>query len=124
VIVGAFDVRLYALVCAAFTLPIMLIAGALAVLIPSPLGSRRVAVLAGLLVMPILIILLALAVPSLGAVGVYLERAYGFLVLIDIQADGAAVTGARLRDALPALIGVPLAAWAAAWAWARWREAR
>jgi ABC-type transport system involved in multi-copper enzyme maturation permease subunit len=123
-ILGEFDLRLYVLVSTTFTLPLLLISGALAVLVASPVGSRRLAVLVGLLTVPIALIALSWALPSLGGLGVHLERAYGLLLLIDLNADGIALTNARLRDALPLLVGIPLAAWTVAWVWARWREAR
>ncbi|MBK8020532.1 MAG: ABC transporter permease subunit [Chloroflexi bacterium] len=122
VLLGPYDLRFLALLWLFFELPLVLLSGALAVLLTSWMRSRRGAVLMSLLVLPVAIILVVLAVPSLSAVGVYVHPAYAFYILLTPDETAVAVVNERIADTVPILLGAMAVSWVLAYGWQRLRE--
>ncbi|MCK6577341.1 MAG: hypothetical protein L6Q98_04470 [Anaerolineae bacterium] len=121
---GPYDLRYLALLWLAFELPLILLAGGLAVLLTSWTRTRRGAVLMSLLVLPIVILLVALGIMSLSGIGVLIHPAYAFHILLSPDESSVEVVIGRIRHALPMLLGSLIASWCLAYGWQRLREGR
>ncbi len=123
-ILGIYDLRVFAVMWLVMLTPMALVAAALSVLAGSFFGSRRTAVLVGLLVLPFVMTLAMVAVPTLGGIGALIEPIYALVVQMEPSAATNTLIGQRIEDTLLVFAGVVLAAWTVVWGWMRVRSAR
>lgn len=118
-IIGVYDLRVFVALWVAMLIPTSLIASATSVLLSSFVGSRRAAVMVGLAIMPVVLVLVTLAVPSFAGIGALIEPIYavGILLLPGEEANAEVVSriGNTLMIYAVALVGV----WTLAWVVAR-----
>ncbi len=120
-IIGAYDWRVFLLLWVSLLLPAALTSAALSVLAAAPVRSRRVAVLTGVLVMPV-----ALAVGVRGMVA-FVTIPSLISPLYIYSTTQLLPTEKIVTDTIFSLlthIGVILVAWGGAWLLLRWRQAR
>ena len=123
-IFGAYDVRVFAALWVAMLIPISLLAAALSVLLSSWVSTRRAAVLVGLVLIPFVMILVTMAVPSFAGIGALIEPVYAIGILMMPGDEANAEIVSRMINTL-ALYGLVLAgAWTLTWLGTRQREAR
>lgn len=123
-IFNAFNITYFVMVWLLMIVPVIAINTSLAVLLTSWAGSRRSAILISLLVTPLALLVYSVALPSLGAVGVYVHPSYAMMVLLQPDASSVNIVTERIRSALPLLISMPIISWLVAYGWQRFREAR
>ena len=124
VIIGVYDLRVFIVLWVAMLIPTSLLAAALSVLLSSFVSSRRAAVMVGLMIIPAVLALVTLAVPSFAGIGALIEPIYavGILMLPGDEANAEIVS--RIVNTLAiyalALVGV----WTLTWVFASRRETR
>lgn len=123
-IFGTYDLRVFVALWVAMLVPESLLAAALSVLASSQAGSRRVAVMIGLLLIPVVMTLAVSAVISFAGIGALIKPVYAVGVLLMPGPETNAEIVNRISNALVLFTGVILAAWTFAWGWSRVREAR
>ena len=123
-ILGAYDLRVFAALWVAMLLPESFSAAALTVLAASFVGSRRAAVLVGLVVMPFVLVLSFTSVVAFAGVGALIEPIYAVNVMLQPGAEANAVIAERITNAAILFVGVIAAAWLGVWGWGRWREGK
>ncbi|MBI1259151.1 MAG: hypothetical protein GC204_16905 [Chloroflexi bacterium] len=121
-IFGAYDVRVFAVLWVSLLIPQTLIAALLSVLCASFVGSRRSAVLVGLLVVPFVLILAFTTVISFAGVGALIEPIYSLGILLKPGEQSNAEIISRMLSTLAEFVGVGLVVWTAVWGWSRLRE--
>ncbi len=121
-IIGAYDLRVFAALWIAMLLPESFGAAALTILAASFAGSRRAAVLVGLAVMPFALVLAFSSVISFAGVGALIEPIYAVSIMLQPGAESNAVIAERIINALALFVGVTLTAWVVVWGWMRVRE--
>ncbi len=121
-IIGVYDLRVFAALWIALLLPQSFVAAALSVLAASFVGSRRAAVLVGLVVMPFVLTLAAGSAVAFAGAGALIEPIYAIGILLVPGAETYAVIVGRITGALELIVGVTLAAWLIVWGWLRLRE--
>jgi hypothetical protein len=123
-IIGAYDLRIFSVLWVAMLLPITFLASALSILLSSAAGSRRAAVLIGLVLMPLVMTFATLAVPSFTGVGALIEPVYAVGILLMPGDEANAEIVRRITNTL-LIYGLALAiTWGIAWLYARRRETR
>lgn len=123
-LVGEYDVRVFAVLWVLTLLPMAFVAAGVSVLVASIVGSRRGAVLVGLVVMPFVLILAFTSVVSFAGVGALIEPVYAVGVLMMPGAETNAEIVSRITNTLLLFAGVLLVVWTTVWLNARVREAR
>ena len=121
-ILGAYDPRVFVALWIALLLPQSFTASALTLLAASFVGSRRAAVMVGLVTMPFVLALAFPSVVSFAGVGALIEPIYAVNVMLQPGAEANAVIAERIKSALLLFVGVIAAAWIGVWGWGRWRE--
>lgn len=121
-ILGAYDLRVFAALWIALLVPQSFVASALTMLAASFVGSRRAAVMVGLVAMPFVLVLSFTTVISFAGVGALIEPIYAVSILLQPGAETNAVIVERIGDALVAFVGITATAWLGVWAWGRVRE--
>jgi len=120
-LLGAYDLRVFALLWIVALLPATLLASALSVLAGSLAGSRRLAVIIGLLLLPFVLMLVGMGIPTFFSAGGLIDPIYA-------MASSIAPTPAQLvNDVLKMIAGyaaVVAVVWVLVWGWMRLREAR
>lgn len=123
-VIGVYDLRIFSALWVAMLLPITFLAAAFSILLCSAAGSRRAAVLIGLVLMPVVMVFVTLAVPSFAGIGALIEPIYavGILLMPGDEANAEIVN--RISNTL-LVYGLALAVtWGVAWWYARRRETR
>ena len=123
-VIGEYDLRVFAALWLATLLPMSFVASGMTVLLATVVSSRRGAVIIGLLVMPFVLILAFTSVVSFAGVGALIEPVYAVGVLMMPGAETNAEIVSRITNALLLFAGVLLAVWTFAWLEARVRESR
>lgn len=124
VIVGVYDLRVFIALWVAMLIPTSLIASAMSVLLSSFVRSRRAAVIVGLLIIPVVLILVTLAVPSFAGIGALIEPIYAVGILMMPGDDANAEIVNRMVNTL-LIYGLAMAGvWTLAWVADRRRETR
>ncbi len=119
-ILGSFDLRVLALLWLVMVLPMCLANGAVSVLATVFWGSRRMAVLFSLLLIPLFLLLVWTAFFNLMYAEAWIEPAYlRSTVILPRGVSLAAEITAHIESELALLAGVTLAAWSIAWGWLR-----
>ncbi len=121
-ILGAYDLRVFAALWIAMLLPESFAAAALTVLAASFVGSRRAAVMIGLVVLPFVLVLSFTSVVAFAGVGALIEPIYAVSIMLQPGAESNAVIAERITNAAILFVGVIAAAWLGVWGWGRWRE--
>lgn len=121
---GAFDLTMFTVFWLGFGLPMLLGMTMLAVLLTSPLRTRRGAVIGSLVIMPIVLILVSLAITGLAGIVVFVHPAYGLLLFIQEAASAQAIVSERIASFLPILAAALIVPWAFALAVDARRNAR
>jgi hypothetical protein len=118
-ILGAYDLRVLVLLWVVALLPATLLASALSVLAGALVGSRRLAVLVGLVLLPITLFLVGWGIPAFFNTGGLIDPIYA-------MAMAGPVTPTRLLNDLLIVIagytGVIAGVWVIVWGWMRVRE--
>jgi hypothetical protein len=123
-IIGIYDLRVFIALWIAMLIPTSLLASAMSVLLSSFAGSRRAAVMVGLLIIPVVLVLVTLAVPSFAGVGALIEPIYAVGILLMPGDETNAEIVGRMVNTL-VIYGLALAVvWTLAWVAARRRETR
>ena len=123
-LIGEYDVRVFAALWVATLLPMAFVASGVSVLAASLVGSRRGAVMVGLVVMPFVLGLAFTSVMSFAGVGALIEPVYAVGILMMPGADANAEIVSRITTTLLIFAGVLLAVWSGVWLNARMRESR
>lgn len=123
-VIGEYDLRVFAALWLAALLPMSFVASGMTVLLATLVSSRRGAVIVGLLVMPFVLILAFTSVVSFAGVGALIEPVYAVGVLMTPGDATNAEIISRIANALLLFAGVLLAVWTFAWLDARIREVR
>jgi hypothetical protein len=123
-IFGVYDLRVFVALWLALLLPITLVSSAVGVLMGVIVGSRRGAVLVGLVMMPFILILAFLAVPAYAGIGALIEPVYAVGVLMQPgDASNAEIVSRIINTTV--IYGLVLAiVWTLAWLDERRRETR
>ncbi len=121
-IIGTYDLRVFVALWVALLLPQSFVTAALSVLAAAFVGSRRAAVLVGLVVMPFVLTLAAGSAVAFAGAGALIEPIYSIGILLVPSAETYAVIVERMTNALALIAGVTLATWLVVWGWLRARE--
>ncbi|HVU14217.1 MAG TPA: hypothetical protein VHD90_23220 [Phototrophicaceae bacterium] len=122
-IFGAYDLRVFLILWIALLVPQTLIAALLSVLCASFVGSRRSAVLVGLLVIPFVLTLAFTTVVSFAGAGALIEPIYALGLLLKPGAETNAEIVNRMTSTLIGFVLIGAAVWTFVWGWSRLREA-
>lgn len=114
-ILGAYDVRVFAALWVAMLLPPTFLAAAFSILLSSAAGSRRVAVIIGLLIIPVVMIFVTLAVPSFAGIGALIEPIYAIGILLMPGDEANAEIVNRISSTLLTYGVALVVVWALAW---------
>jgi ABC-type transport system involved in multi-copper enzyme maturation permease subunit len=123
-IIGTYDVRVFAALWVGMMVPASLVAAAVSVLLASFVGSRRSAVMIGLIIMPFVLFLMTLAVTAFAGVGALIEPIYAIGILLPPGDAANAEIVNRIRTTLLTYAGVLAFVWALAWGDAHRRGSR
>ena len=123
-IFGEYDLRVFVALWVSLLVPQTLIAALLSVLCASLVGSRRSAVLVGLLVVPFVLILAFTTVVSFAGAGALIEPIYALGILLTPGAETNAEIVNRMVNTLAQFVGVGVVVWTVVWGWGRVREGR
>jgi hypothetical protein len=123
-IIGVYDLRVFAALWVATLLPSSLVASGITVLAAVIVGSRRGAVLVGLAMMPFVLILAFTSVLSFAGIGALIEPVYAVSVLMSPGAETNAEIVSRIVDTVLLFAGVLFMVWSFAWLYMRVRESR
>ncbi|MCC6801726.1 MAG: hypothetical protein IT319_02490 [Anaerolineae bacterium] len=122
VLIGEYDLRVFAVMWVATLLPMSFVASGVSVLVASFVGSRRGAVMVGLVVMPFVLVLVFTSVVSFAGVGALIEPVYAVGILMMPGAEANAEIVSRIANTLLLFAGVLLAVWTVVWLNARARD--
>jgi hypothetical protein len=123
-IFGVYDLRVFAALWFAMLVPLCLLAAALSVLASAQVGSRRTAVMIGLLVTPVMMVLATASVISFAGIGALIQPVYAVGVLMMPGDETNAEIVSRIGTALLLFTGIGAAMWTLVWGWSRVRDAR
>jgi hypothetical protein len=123
-IIGTYDVRVFAALWVGMIVPASLVAAALSVLLASFVGSRRAAIMIGLVIMPFVLFLVTLAVTAFAGIGALIEPIYAIGILLPPGDAANAEIVNRIRTTLLVYAGVLAVVWGLAWGDARRRGSR
>ncbi len=123
-IFGVYDLRVFVALWIAMLVPESLLAAALSVLGAAQAGSRRTAVMIGLLLTPVVMALAISAVISFAGIGALIKPVYAVGVLLMPGPETNAEIVRRIVNALALFGGIVIATWTFVWGWSRVREAR
>ncbi len=114
-ILGVYDVRVFAALWLAMLVPPALLAATFSILLSSAAGSRRSAVMIGLMIIPVVMVFATLAVPSFAGIGALIEPIYavGILLLPGDEANAEIVS--RITNTLVIYVIALVVVWAVAW---------
>ncbi len=121
-ILGDYDLRVFVVLWISLLVPQTLIAALLSVLCASPVGSRRAAVLVGLLVIPFVLILAFTTVIAFAGAGALIEPFYALGVLLTPGAETNAEIVHRMTQTLIEFAGIGVLVWTVTWGWSRLHE--
>jgi hypothetical protein len=121
-ILGVYDVRVFLAMWAVMLVPSSFVASALSLLSSSPFSSRRTAVLVGLAIIPIVLTLVSLGVPSFAGVGALIQPIYALGILLVPGDESAIEIRSRIVNTLAVYALVLISMWTFAWLNARRRE--
>ena len=121
-ILGVYDVRVFLAMWIIMLVPSSFVASALSLLSSSPFSSRRTAVLMGLVMIPVVLFLVTLGVPSFAGIGALIQPIYALGILL-APGEGAAIEiRGRIVNTLAIYALVLIGIWTFAWVNARRRE--
>jgi hypothetical protein len=123
-IFGAYDLRVFVVLWIALLLPISFVASAISVLAGVMVGTRRGAVLVGLVAMPFVLILAFMAVPAYAGIGALIEPLYAVGILIAPGDAANAEIVSRITNTTGVYVLVLALVWGLAWLDERWRGSR
>ncbi len=121
-IIGAYDPRVFVALWIGLLVPQSLIAALISVLAASLVGSRRAAVLVGLLVVPFVLILATTTAISFAGVGALIEPVYSLGILLSPGAETNAEIVSRITSTLIQFVIIGGVVWVVIWGWTRLRE--
>jgi hypothetical protein len=118
-ILGVYDMRVFLATWVAMLLPSSFVASALSVLAASVFSSRRAAVLAGLVIIPVVLTLVSLGVPSFAGIGALIQPIYSLgILLVPGEATSLEIRN-RIVNALGIYAVILISVWTLAWINAR-----
>jgi hypothetical protein len=118
-ILGVYDMRVFLAMWIAMLLPSSFVASALSLLASSPFSSRRTAVLMGLCIIPVVLFLVSLGVPSFAGIGALIEPIYALGILLAPGEESSVEIRTRIVNTLAVYALVLVSAWTLAWINAR-----
>lgn len=123
-ILGVYDMRVFLALWVAMLLPSSFVASALSLLVSSPFSSRRTSVLMGLLIVPLVLFLVAMGVPSFAGIGALIEPVYSLGILLAPSEESAIEIRNRIVNTLAVYALTLVSIWTFAWINARRRDAQ
>jgi hypothetical protein len=118
-ILGVYDVRIFLATWVAMLLPSSFVASALSLLASSPFSSRRTAVMMGLVMIPVVLFLVTLGVPSFAGIGALIQPIYALGILLVPGEASAVEIRSRIVNTLTIYALVLIGIWTFAWVNAR-----
>lgn len=120
----AYDVRYFLLLWFVVVVPVILICGAVAVLLPSWLTSRRLAIVFSLFVIPFALYIVVSAVTTMTGVGVFLHPSYAYYAYTTPDSRSVEIIPVQMIFTLIRYVVLLAIVWTVAWVWQRYRDAR
>jgi hypothetical protein len=118
-ILGVYDMRVFLALWVAMLLPSSFLASALSLLASSPFSSRRTAVIVGLVIIPVVLTLVSLGVPSFAGIGALIHPIYALGILLMPGEEAAIEIRSRIVNTLVIYALAVMSIWTLAWLDAR-----
>lgn len=114
-ILGVYDMRVFLAMWVTMLLPTSFVASGLSLLAASPFSSRRTAVLVGLVIIPIVLVLVSMGVPSFAGIGALIQPIYALGILLVPGEESSIEIRNRIVTTLAVYAVVLISIWTLAW---------